>query len=1138
MDGNGHLIDTRNITLDLVKYGETTPDAPALILPGREITYRELNQLVWQAALDLYRAGVRAGDVVALHFARELPLAVAMLGVARLGATVYSISRNTTQTQRLELISAAGASMVVTDQGDQLYPGVPCLLFENRLPGNGVGDIDQSIAREEPEAPWLLISGSGTTGEPRLIAVTHGQQRARNGLVNHFLQVTPGDRSFHFSDLDFTSAKSRLCLILSSGAAFGLLPGNPGNPVDFLNRQGFSMVDITTFHVERLLALLPSGAVNLLPGVRIMGMTSATVSDDLRQRIRRVLCPNLCVVYGTNEMGIITAAMPPAVYSHSETVGIPPPGVEVQVMDAASGKPLPAETIGEIRTRSAGQVSGYRQGRQGEGNTFADGWFYPGDLGKFTVDGQLIHYGRADHMMIMNGINIYPAEIERVLLSHPAVQDAAAIPVRHRVHQDLPVCAVVLGDGAGHDGAGHSGSGHSGACRDDAGHEGNNVSEKDLQAYATERLGARGPRRVVILGQIPRNEQGKLQRAELREQILAALKRGDVQKDGTKRVQDPGPPQAAGRQLTFAVKFPFTMPAQPNLAGLDAWLNGVMENDLAQKIEGDYPGRARVPPVTRQWLWRCLQLARLLLRAARVPVFDPPQVLGCELSDSHRRLWVATAGFARLDDFPADMYHGAVTQAVKLAAWAAVQEPDGRNRAIFFKAIEDRFLVPFKGRLPAAKSIFWILEAAHRRGIPFRHAGGGTFQLGWGARGRLLERSTTEEDTAIGARLAQNKIHSARLLKAAGLPAAVNEAVADGEAALASARRLGWPVVIKPMDRDRGEGVTVDVVDATGLNTAFDRAQALSRLVIVERQVPGVCHRLFIARGKLLYGVKRLPMAVVGNGRNRVAELVAAEYARQQGRAPWLRSEIRPVDELAIAAMGKAGFSPDSVPGAGVSVPLRPIESTEWGGIDEDVSNRIHPENLRIALEAASLFGLGVAGIDIISTDISRPWFDNGAIINEVNFAPLLGGWEISRSHIPAFLADYIDGDGRIPVEVFAGGDAAWQAALARRQELVGEGVDCYLTSALHTLAPSGEKIPMAVDGLYHRVRALALNRKVAALVLAVQTDEFLGTGLPLEWIDSLTLVDQEFTSVAVQGQSLAANRRQVLAGLFESWKT
>jgi hypothetical protein len=108
------------------------------------------------------------------------------------------------------------------------------------------------------------------------------------------------------------------------------------------------------------------------------------------------------------------------------------------------------------------------------------------------------------------------------------------------------------------------------------------------------------------------------------------------------------------------------------------------------------------------------------------------------------------------------------------------------------------------------------------------------------------------------------------------------------------------------------------------------------------------------------------------------------EFEFQQSRPPWMRSEIRRLDDLAFKAISLAGFSPSSIPEPGVLVPLRRIESTAWGGVDEEVTQIIHKDNLFAALYASKLLGLNVAGIDIISPDISEPWHKNGAIINEV----------------------------------------------------------------------------------------------------------------------------------------------------------
>ena len=201
-----------------------------------------------------------------------------------------------------------------------------------------------------------------------------------------------------------------------------------------------------------------------------------------------------------------------------------------------------------------------------------------------------------------------------------------------------------------------------------------------------------------------------------------------------------------------------------------------------------------------------------------------------------------------------------------------------------------------------------------------------------------------------------------------------------------------------------------------------------------------------------------------------------------------------------MQALQQQGMGWASVPAAGRRVHLRDIESTQWGGWDEEVTHQLHPDNLAMALQATQLLGLSVAGVDVISSDITQPWHQNGAIINEVNHAPLLGGGEISRRHIPEFLRGLVQSDGRIPIEVFVGGASAWQSALDRMAELASTQQGIYLTSHESTCRSDGrESVPvhLTCQGLAARVQALLMHRKVAVLLVVAQTQEQLHQALP-----------------------------------------
>ena len=121
---------------------------------------------------------------------------------------------------------------------------------------------------------------------------------------------------------------------------------------------------------------------------------------------------------------------------------------------------------------------------------FRDGWFVPGDFASLDREGRLVIHGRADDMMILNGINIFPVEIERVLETHPAVAVAAAFPLASPVHGQIPMAAVELRDG-------HASSG------------------AELLAWVRRELGVRAPRHVEVVAALPRNAQGKVVKRDL-----------------------------------------------------------------------------------------------------------------------------------------------------------------------------------------------------------------------------------------------------------------------------------------------------------------------------------------------------------------------------------------------------------------------------------------------------------------------------------------------------------------------------------------------------------------------------------------------------------------------------------------------
>ena len=568
------------------------------------------------------------------------------------------------------------------------------------------------------------------------------------------------------------------------------------------------------------------------------------------------------------------------------------------------------------------------------------------------------------------------------------------------------------------------------------------------------------------------------------------------------------------RQPTQRITITLRIPENINFSHLDDWL----ENALAIKAAAVCnQGEDSEIEAVSGFLKRCLLLNSVLLQLANIPVFDAGYVQKIARKKTERALWKVELSVVCIENLPTAYVSTALEQAIKILFWCIDAPRTQENRDQLYRTLEKVTKPLLRKNIVAGKSTIPVLRVAHRINIPFLHLGAGVYQLGWGVHSRKMDRSTTDSDSAIGSKLSNNKIWSAGLIRMAGLPAPEHDVVTSVNDAIQSARRIGWPVVVKPSDRERGEGITVGIRDDEQLTLAFDEASKLSKSkqIIIEREVCGVCHRLFIFAGQLLYAVKRLPKSVRGNGQQTVGELIAEANRLEADSPPWLKSEPFPVDDLAVKAMNAAGFSLQSIPENGVWVPLRMIESTESGGHDEDFTELVHPDNLDIALRAAKLFGLEVVGVDIISPDIQLPWHQNGAIINEVNFAPLFGGAEISRSYIPTFFRRLLVADGRIPVEVFVGSSKAISVAKQRQQEQLASGTQCFLTSHQLTLDPSGHEMTFPFQALSKRCQALLLDRRVEAIILVIQTDELLHVAMPVDRINKLTSTGESLATTS-----------------------
>jgi cyanophycin synthetase len=283
-----------------------------------------------------------------------------------------------------------------------------------------------------------------------------------------------------------------------------------------------------------------------------------------------------------------------------------------------------------------------------------------------------------------------------------------------------------------------------------------------------------------------------------------------------------------------------------------------------------------------------------------------------------------------------------------------------------------------------------LAAEARRRGIPvMRLNQQSLIQFGHGNRQQRIRASVTGRTGLIAAELAGNKAEAKQMLAESGLPVPRGIVVRQNEDAIGLARRLKRPLVVKPLDANHGRGVTTGISDDAALMAAIEAATKLSRRIIIEEQMPGNDHRILVVNGKMVAAAERIPAQVFGDGEHSIGELIALvneDPRRGRGHENVL-TQIVP-DAAMQTLLGERDMNLDYVPRVGQKIQLRGTANLSSGGTAVDCTDIIHPDNVRIAEHAAAAIGLDVAGIDLLSPDITRPIRETGGGIVEVNAAP------------------------------------------------------------------------------------------------------------------------------------------------------
>lgn len=283
-----------------------------------------------------------------------------------------------------------------------------------------------------------------------------------------------------------------------------------------------------------------------------------------------------------------------------------------------------------------------------------------------------------------------------------------------------------------------------------------------------------------------------------------------------------------------------------------------------------------------------------------------------------------------------------------------------------------------------------IVEEARRRGIPVRRLNSRSLvQLGLSRNLRRIQATVTDRTSSIAVDIAQNKDETKRVLGNIGLPVPRGDVVRAVEDAVEVAEEVGYPVILKPLDASHGRGISSRLDDEHALQAAWDEAHRYSRRVVVERFATGRDHRVLVVNGKVVACAERVPARVTGDGQRTIRALIAEanrDPRRGVGHAKIL-THI-PADAQTEAYLALGGRTLDTVPAPDEEVFLRQTANLSTGGTSIDRTDEMHPDNVTACEMAAAAVGLDIAGIDVMTEDISVPFRENNAVIIEVNAGP------------------------------------------------------------------------------------------------------------------------------------------------------
>ena len=478
------------------------PEKIALVDGAVHLTYAELNAAANRVAAGMSALGLRPGDRVAYHGNNRWELVVTLFAAIHGGFILVPLNVMLRPLELEHILAESGIRLILTTAEGEATARSLQARFGYELSSYddaqglfarwfGAADASEVQAHRAADDVLALFFTSGTTGKPKGAPIDHE-------FVNHLAhswviacRYTPAEIFLVMTPMFWTVAPIHgiIPIVLAGGTIVLMNRFDLDRCCELVERH-----QVTSFFaVPTMYTLLVDKKSDVLPRIkslRVCSVAGAPIAAEVIGKFESLTGATLLNIYGCTEAGAISREMLDA----PRKAGCAGPlggTIEAKLVDA-DGRPVAPGTPGEILARGLTAIKGYWQQGRVNPDSLPDGWFHTGDIGVLE-DGYFLRIlDRAKDMIITGGANIYPAEVERVIGLHPAVQMSALIGVPDRVMGELPIAYVVLKQ--------------SGAA-----------TPESLEAHCREQLSSyKVPRRFVIVDSLPLTPTGKIQKVELR----------------------------------------------------------------------------------------------------------------------------------------------------------------------------------------------------------------------------------------------------------------------------------------------------------------------------------------------------------------------------------------------------------------------------------------------------------------------------------------------------------------------------------------------------------------------------------------------------------------------------------------------